>query len=129
VTFKVAGDPGVRPGEVCERVGHPEGRSDTTHCGLCGVAVQWVRVEVYEGKAYTYMAFEEPPLERGEAVVLPGNIVQSGWFTGTVLRLLDGPSADYDGPYKAVVGRAEPRDPCTCGVGYDDDCPKHGGLL
>jgi hypothetical protein len=125
--FVTGRDP-IDPAVVCARVGHPEGWADDTHCSVCGAAVQWVRVEVTEGRAYTYMAFEEPPLERGEAVRLPGNSVQRSSFSGTVLRQTE-PPTDYRGPFKAVIARVEPRTPCTCDGGYDDDCPMHGGLL
>jgi hypothetical protein len=105
------------PFDVCARLGHgeiwpdptPEGK---TVCRTCKTPVaQWVRVEVDEGRAYTYASFEEPPLERGEAVRLPGNVVKSA-FTGTVLRDVHPERIaqdDFRGPYKAVVARVEPR--------------------
>lgn len=65
----------------------------------------YVRVEVADGKAYTYQSFEDPPLRRGEWVRLPGNMVHQTEFAGKVIRLLDGPDKGYDGPYKAVLGR------------------------
>lgn len=65
----------------------------------------YVRVEVTEGRAYTYLAYEDPPLRPGEWVLLPGNEVHSDSFAGKVLRVLDGPDKGYDGPYKAVLGR------------------------
>jgi hypothetical protein len=67
--------------------------------------VQYVRVEVDEGRAYTYTADLTPPLERGEWVTLPGNEVHASAFAGRVIRLLDGPDKHYSGPYKAVIGR------------------------
>src|SRR5690349_13322908 len=88
------------PSDVCARLGHGEIWLDPTPdgvtvCGTCKTPVpQWVRVEVYEGKAYTYAAFEFPELERGEAVVLPGNAVQRGTFEGRVLRTVPDPGAD-----------------------------------
>lgn len=115
--------------DVCARLGHGQIWAVRAICDTCETpVVQWVRVEVREGKAYTYASFEEPPLERGEAVVLPGNVVKSS-FVGTVLRTVAGPEADYPGPYKAVVSRVEPRSACLCGDTYHDDCPEHGGLL
>jgi hypothetical protein len=126
------------PFDVCARLGHgeiwrdPSPDVDEVVCGTCKTpVVQWVRVEVREGKAYTYASFEEPPLEPGEAVRLPGNVVKSE-FTGNVLRTIHHEKVlqdDYPGPYKAVLRRVEPRSPCTCDGGYDDDCPMHGGLL
>ena len=72
--------------------------------------MQFVRVEVSEGRAYTYKWDDalEPPLEKGEAVRLPSNMVQDKEFTGTVLRTLAEP--DFQGPIKSVVGRVEPRE-------------------
>jgi hypothetical protein len=97
-------------GHVCRAVGHPEAWADSTVCPLCAAPVTgWVRCEVGEGRAYTYVSFEDPPLGPGEAVVLPGNVVQRDPFEGRVLRLLDGPDASYQGPYKAVKGRVRPR--------------------
>ena len=89
---------------VCRAVGHAD-EYRGGRCGVCGHPTQYVRVEVTEGRAYTYQAFEDPPLAKGEVVLLPGNQVQSRPFTGTVLRLMDGPDDNYSGPYKAVVGR------------------------
>jgi hypothetical protein len=117
------------PFDVCARLGHGQIWAARGICDTCEeYVVQWVRVEVREGKAYTYASFEEPPLERGEAVVLPGNVVKSQ-FTGHVLRTVPDPAADYPGPYKAVLGRVEPRSACICEGTYHDDCPEHGGLL
>lgn len=65
----------------------------------------YVRVEVVEGRAYTYQSFQDPPLTPGEWVVLPGNEVHHETFAGKVLRVLDGPDKNYDGPYKQVLGR------------------------
>jgi hypothetical protein len=97
-------------GDVCSRVGHPEAWADAESCTLCAAPVTgWVRCEVSEGRAYTYVSFEDPALDRGEAVRLPGNVVQPDPFEGRVLRLLDGPDASYAGPYKAVMGRVAPR--------------------
>jgi hypothetical protein len=124
-------------GRVCAAVGHPEAWADATACTLCAAQVSgWVRCEVGEGRAYTYVSFEEVALERGEEVVLPGNVVQRDPFKGRVLRLLDGPDASYAGPYKAVMRRVEPIVPdeqvdqeCTCdGPAMDDFCPHHGLL-
>jgi hypothetical protein len=75
------------------------------------VAVQYVRVEVEEGRAYTYTWDGDRPLGRGDRVVLPGNIVHDREFEGTVLRTLtDEQVADdgYKGEYKGVLRRAEP---------------------
>ena len=69
--------------------------------------MQYVRCEVDEGKAYTYtwddIVFALAP---GDRVMLPGNEVQPAPFEGRVIRLLDGPDKNYDGPYKSVLGRA-----------------------
>lgn len=132
MNFKGLGDgPRPTPEDVCARLGHGQIWAVRGECDTCKArVVQWVRVEVDEGRAYTYASFEDPPfLERYEVVLLPGNAVHGGTFRGYVLRTVTDPEADYPGPYRAIIGRAEPRDPCTCGDGYDDDCPKHGGLL
>ena len=95
-------------GSVCAAVGHPEAWSSTKRCDLCNRPVQWVRAEVAEGKAYTYAAFEEPRLSKGEMVILPGNSVQANPFVGKVIRLLhpeDVHNGGYAGPFKAVVRR------------------------
>jgi hypothetical protein len=122
-------------GRVCKAVGHPEAWADATACTLCAApATGWVRCEVGEGRAYTYVSFEDPPLEAREEVVLPGNVVQRDPFEGQVLRLLDGPDASYAGPYKAVMRRVHPvvsdeqvDQECTCsGPGMSPDCPHHG---
>lgn len=89
----------------CMTAGHPEAWNTTTVCTICEAPAQWVRVEVAEGRAYTYVHFGETPLERGEWVRLPGNAVQAEDFAGRVIRTLDGPGKDYAGPYKAVLGR------------------------
>lgn len=73
---------------------------------------QHVRVEVEEGRAYTYTWDDslEPPLEPGEAVVLPGNIVHGREFEGRVVRTMTAEqvAADpYQGEYKAVLRRVE----------------------
>jgi len=96
-------------GEVCRKVGHPDAWSQTERCDLCAAPAQWVRVEVGEGKAYTYVAFEDPLLGRGERVIVPGNVVHRDPFVGTVLRLLAEPDATYPGPYKAILRRETPR--------------------
>lgn len=100
--------------------------------------MQYLRVEVREGKAYTYTWDDErePALEPGEEVLLPSSVVQDRPFRGKVIRVVDGPG-DYKGPLKAVLARMEPLDPppeqvdqeCTC-VGEDMDmsCPHHGLL-
>jgi hypothetical protein len=67
--------------------------------------IQHVRVEVSEGRAYTYEWDGKPPLQPGDLVVLPGNIVQNKDFTGKVLRVLDGPDTDY--PLKRVLRRVD----------------------
>lgn len=67
---------------------------------------QWVRVEVAEGRAYTYRSYLEPPLAPGEKVRLPGNVVRADPFVGAVLRILNGPDPGYAGPYKMILGRA-----------------------
>jgi hypothetical protein len=111
-------------GDICQRVGHAEGWATTDRCDICYAPVQWVRVEVREGKAYTYMAFEDPPLEPGETVVLPSNQVREGAFQGKVLRLLDGPDTHhgYQGPYKAVVRRAVTCPTCGLTDKHDEEC-------
>lgn len=99
-------------GEICRRVGHPEGWARDERCSLCWAPVQWVRVEVNEGRAYTYMAFEDPALEQGEEVYLPANVVKSGRFKGRVIREIPTEkilSDHYQGPFKAVMGRVTPR--------------------
>lgn len=112
-------------GELCRQIGHAEAWSATTECSVCAAPARWVRVEVTEGKAYTYVDFEDEPLAPGDLVTLPGNVVQGGRFKGRVLRVLPEASHDYPGPYKAVLGLA-----CACPKdGYDDDCRVHGGLL
>jgi hypothetical protein len=93
-------------GDLCARVGHPEAWNTTEECPLCAAPARWYRVEVREGKAYTYVSYEEPPLESGEWVRVPGNVVQTEPFAGKVIRPLpDGPGDDYAGPYKALMGR------------------------
>lgn len=67
--------------------------------------VQYVRVEVAEGKAYTYEWHGDPPLEAGEWVTLPSNQMRKDSFAGKVLRVLDGPDPHYSGEYKAVIER------------------------
>ena len=72
--------------------------------------MQFVRVEVEEGRAYTYQWDDstEPPLEKDEIVVLPSNIVQDREFTGRVLREIsaeDVAKDAYQGEYKNVVRR------------------------
>ena len=91
-------------GELCKRIGH-SGEYGEDACPTCGAPAQYVRVEVVEGKTYTYKAYEEPPLEKGEWVRMPGNQVQTEPFAGKVIRALDGPDERYAGPYKAVLGR------------------------
>jgi hypothetical protein len=86
MTFKGKGDPGMSPAEICNRLGHPEAWNTTEECSVCGAPVQWVRVEVEEGRAYTYAHFGDEPLERGEWVRLPGNAVRQTEFAGKVLR-------------------------------------------
>ena len=73
--------------------------------------MQHVRVEVAEGRAYTYTWDDEaqPPLEPGEAVLLPSSIVQNRPFRGIVLRVVDGPG-NYKGPLKSVLCRADEDD-------------------
>jgi hypothetical protein len=66
--------------------------------------VQYVRVELDEGRAYTYI-WDGPPLEKGEWVSLPSNEVRDKTFAGKVIRVLDGPDPSYDGEYKSVVDR------------------------
>ena len=73
-------------GKVCEAVGHAGGWQDTEECPVCAAPARWVRVEVREGKAYTYLSYEEPPLEQGEWVRTPANQVQSEPFAGKVPR-------------------------------------------
>lgn len=100
--------------------------------------MQYVRVEVAEGRAYTYTWDDEaePALEPGERVMLPSSVVQDRPFEGKVLRVVPD-AGDYKGPLKSVLSRVEPLDPspeqvdqeCTC-VGGDVDvmCPHHGLL-
>lgn len=92
-------------GEVCAAVGHPDAWNTTTACTICNAPVQWVRVEVSEGRAYTYVSYVAPALEKGEWVRLPGNVVQTEDFAGRVIRVLKAPEGGYAGPYKAVLGR------------------------
>lgn len=92
------------PYDICVRLGHSGEYGEMT-CPVCGQPTQWVRVEIAEGKAYTYKAFEVPSLESGEFVRLPGNRVHATPFIGKVLRTIDGPDEGYAGPYKAVLGR------------------------
>jgi hypothetical protein len=67
--------------------------------------MQYVRVEVSEGRAYTYKWDDEAeqPLLPNERVLLPSNMVQDKTFEGTVLRTIHGP--DWDGPIKDVISR------------------------
>ena len=95
---------------ICQRLGHSGEYGEET-CGVCGNPAQYVRVEVDEGRAYTYKAFEDVPLTKGDVVVLPSNMVQDRAFEGTVLRVLDGPDPSYPGPFKSVLRRAEQVDP------------------
>jgi hypothetical protein len=67
--------------------------------------MQYVRVEVSEGRAYTYRWEGDPPLRRGERVMLPSNMVKDRTFEGTVIREIPGP--DWDGPIKGVLRRVE----------------------
>jgi hypothetical protein len=69
---------------------------------------QYVRVEVSEGRAYTYRWEGEEPLKAGDRVALPGNIVQGRTFSGTVLREIDGP--DWDGLIKEVIAVDMPQE-------------------
>lgn len=70
--------------------------------------MQYVRVEVAEGRAYTYK-WDGDPLKPGEVVMLPSSIVQNRPFEGKVLRVLDEP--DFQGPIKSVLSRGlEPED-------------------
>ena len=66
--------------------------------------MQYVRVEVSEGRAYTYewddLAFGLMP---GDTVVLPSNLVQDKEFEGRVIRLLDKPDTDI--PLKRIIRR------------------------
>jgi len=70
-----------------------------------GEPMQYVRVEVDEGKTYTYVWEQGPPLEPGEWVRLPRNEVKGKSFPGKVIRVLDGPDPSYVGEYKGVLGR------------------------
>lgn len=91
--------------EVCDLIGHGPARET---CKTCGAPVlQFVRVEVSEGRAYTYAAFEDPPLARGDRVLLPGNQVHSTAFVGVVIRSVDISTDNYEGDYKAVIARAK----------------------
>lgn len=74
--------------------------------------MQYVRVEVSEGRAYTYTWDDRTggKLQKGERVVLPSNIVQEKTFEGTVLRTIsaeDVAKDSYQGPYKEVLRRVE----------------------
>lgn len=71
--------------------------------------MQYVRVEVAPGRAYTYGWLDEihEPLEPGEMVTLPGNALHAEPFEGRVLRSL-GEDPGYDGEIKDVLGRVEP---------------------
>ena len=70
--------------------------------------MQYVRVEVAPGKAYTYGWYDEieEPLEPGEMVMLPGNALHAEPFPGRVLRSL-GDDPGYDGPIKDIIRRAD----------------------
>ena len=70
--------------------------------------MQYARVEVAEGRAYTYTFDGEPALTPGEIVVLPSNMVKDQQFTGRVLRLMDEPGTEI--PLKAIVRRADDND-------------------
>ena len=75
--------------------------------------MQYVRVEVSEGRAYTYKWEGDEPLVKDEQVVLPGNIVQDREFTGRVIRIVsaeDVAKDKYQGEYKAVLRRVEDAD-------------------
>jgi len=111
--------------------------------------MQYIKVEVSEGRAYTYTWDDvaEPPLEPGEAVLLPANEVRGSTFRGTVLRVVPD-AGSYRGPLKAVVARAAcywcgledgyhdegcsrpgpAGGECTCGADVDERCPHHGIL-
>jgi len=65
--------------------------------------MQYVKVEIDEGKAYTYTWDGEDALQVGDWVFCPGNVVRAEEFVGKVIRLLDGPDPHYKGPYKAVL--------------------------
>lgn len=68
--------------------------------------MQYVRVELAEGRVYTYGWDDdlEPALERGEWVILPGNVVHKKPFPGRVNRSL-GDDPQYDGQIQNVIGR------------------------
>lgn len=95
--------------------------------------MQFVRVEVEEGRAYTYKWDDslEPPLEPGEPVLLPGNMVHAEPFIGWVLRSMKEPG--WDGEIKSVISRVEPKqyseddDESACLFCGEDDC--HGRCL
>ena len=82
--------------------------------------MQYVRVEVDEGRAYTYTWDDEvnPPLKPGEIVVLPSNIVQDRAFTGRVIRLMPEPDTDF--PLKAILRRAKKKKTPAVATGNED---------
>lgn len=77
--------------------------------------MQYVRVEVEEGRAYTYTWDGDEPLSKDEVVVLPGNIVKDREFEGRVIREISAEDVardSYKGEYKAVLRRAGHLDGC-----------------
>lgn len=67
--------------------------------------MQYVKVDL-EGRSYTYAWDDdiEPPLVRGELVVVPGNRINPKPQAAPVIRVLPGP--DYDGQIVEILRRA-----------------------
>lgn len=66
---------------------------------------QYVRVEVAEGRTYTYEWDGAPALKKDEVVVLPSNMVKDREFTGRVVRVMK--DKDTDLPLKKVLRRKD----------------------
>jgi hypothetical protein len=64
---------------------------------------QYVKVEIDEGRAYTYGWDGEEPLKPGDQVVLPSNMVRNRTFSGRVLRILA--ESDFKGPIKNILSK------------------------
>ena len=68
--------------------------------------MQFVRVEVSEGRVYTYQWDDIiETLEKGDRVILPSNMVHNREFEGRVVRLLKKPDTDY--PLKDIIRKAD----------------------
>lgn len=62
--------------------------------------MQYVKVDL-EGRAYTYAWAGEPPLKRGDWVLVPGNTVNPRNQEAPVIRLLR--ESDYDGDVTEIL--------------------------